>query len=45
VTLYRQGNINLILNADSHSFARTYFLERGPTVCAIGLNTDDPIGR
>jgi 4-hydroxyphenylpyruvate dioxygenase len=23
VTLYRQGNINLILNADSHSFART----------------------
>ncbi len=43
VTLYRQGNINLILNADPHSFARTYFLERGPTVCAIGLNTDDPI--
>ena len=43
VTLYRQGDINLILNADPHSFARTYFLERGPTVCAIGLNTDDPI--
>jgi len=34
VALYRQGDINLILNADPHSFARPYFLERGPTVCA-----------
>jgi 4-hydroxyphenylpyruvate dioxygenase len=43
VTLYRQGDINLILNADPNSFARTHFLERGPSVCAIGLRTEDPV--
>jgi 4-hydroxyphenylpyruvate dioxygenase len=43
VTLYRQGEINLVLNADPHSFARGYFLEHGATVCAIGLQTDDCI--
>lgn len=43
VTLYRQGEINLILNATPNSFARTHFDERGPTVCAIGLRTDDPV--
>jgi 4-hydroxyphenylpyruvate dioxygenase len=35
--------INLILNADPHSFARVHFLEYGPSVCAIGLVTDDPV--
>jgi len=43
VTLYCQGDINLILNADPHSFAHTHFLERGATVCAIGMQADDPI--
>jgi len=43
VTLYRQGNINLVLNADPLSFAHTHFLEHGATVCAIGLQTDDPM--
>jgi 4-hydroxyphenylpyruvate dioxygenase len=43
VTLYRQGGINLVLNADPHSFARTQFLEHGVTACAIGLQTEDPI--
>ena len=42
VTLYRQGAINLILNADPDSPARTFFVDRGPSVCAIGLWTDDP---
>ncbi len=41
--LYRQGGINLILNADPYSFARVHFLEYGPSVCAIGLATDDPV--
>jgi len=43
LTLYRQGDISLILNADPYSFARVHFLEYGPSVCAIGLATDDPI--
>ncbi len=43
VTLYRQGNVNLILNADASSVARTHFLAHGPSVCAIGLRTDDPV--
>jgi len=42
LTLYRQGGINLILNADPHSFAHAHFLEYGPSVCAVGLATDDP---
>jgi 4-hydroxyphenylpyruvate dioxygenase len=41
VTLYRQGEINLVLNADPHSLARAQFLEHGASVCAIGLRTDD----
>jgi 3-dehydroshikimate dehydratase len=43
VTLYRQGDIHLILNADPSSYARTHFLEHGPTVCAIALRTNDPV--
>jgi 4-hydroxyphenylpyruvate dioxygenase len=43
LTLYRQGGINLILNADPSSFARTHLIEYGPSVCAIGLATDDPL--
>ena len=43
VTLYRQGEINLIVNADPNSFARKHFLERGPSVCALGLLADDPV--
>lgn len=43
VTLYRQGEINLIANAQPNSFARTRFAEQGPSVCAIGLRTEDPV--
>ena len=43
VTLYRQGEINLILNADPTLPARAFFNDRGPSVCAIGLWTDDPV--
>jgi 4-hydroxyphenylpyruvate dioxygenase len=43
VVLYRQGDVNLILNADPNSAARTRFVDRGPSVCAIGLRTDDPV--
>ncbi|MHB8494436.1 MAG: bifunctional sugar phosphate isomerase/epimerase/4-hydroxyphenylpyruvate dioxygenase family protein [Casimicrobiaceae bacterium] len=43
VTLYRQGSINLILNAEPASVAREYFAEHGASVCAVGLATDDAV--
>jgi 4-hydroxyphenylpyruvate dioxygenase len=43
VTLYRQCDVNLILNADPNSIARKHFVEHGPSVCAIGLRTEDPV--
>ncbi len=42
-TLYRQGEINLIVNAQPNSFARARFDEQGPSVCAIGLRSQDPV--
>jgi 4-hydroxyphenylpyruvate dioxygenase len=41
VTLYRQGDINLILNAEPDSFAERYFQAHGPSLCAVGLRTAD----
>jgi len=43
VTLFRQGAVALVLNADEASYARAIFQERGPSVCAIGFRTDDPV--
>jgi len=43
VTLFRQGEINLILNAEPNSFAHAYFLMHGPSICAIGLKTGDDL--
>jgi 4-hydroxyphenylpyruvate dioxygenase len=42
VVLYRQGDINLIVNAQPNSFARRRFDEHGLSVCALALRTDDP---
>ena len=39
----RQGAINLILNAEPDSFARLHFADHGPSVCAIGVATDDSV--
>lgn len=41
VTLYRQGEAAVVLNADRDSFAQSYFLLHGPAVCAVGLRVDD----
>ena len=41
VTLYQQGNINLILNAEPDSHAAEYHQSYGPSVCAIALHVDD----
>ncbi len=43
VALYRQGGINLVLNAEPHSFAREHFNEHGPSICAVSLTTDDSV--
>jgi len=42
VTLFRQGSIRLIVNAEPESFARGRFLANGPGVCAIGVVADEP---
>ncbi len=43
VTLYRQGEINLVINAQPGSEARARFDAQGASVCAIGLATADPM--
>jgi 4-hydroxyphenylpyruvate dioxygenase len=41
VTLYRQGGINFILNAESDSFAQAYARVHGASICAIALRVHD----
>ena len=41
VTLYRQGDIHLVLNAEPDSFASAHFAEHGPSICALSLRTDE----
>jgi 4-hydroxyphenylpyruvate dioxygenase len=44
VTLYRQGGINVVLNQQATPAARERFTLQGPSVCALGLRTNDPVG-
>ncbi|MGI9228028.1 MAG: 4-hydroxyphenylpyruvate dioxygenase [Gammaproteobacteria bacterium] len=37
VTLYRQGDINFIINHEPHSFASAFAQVHGPSVCAFGI--------
>ena len=41
VTLYRQGDINFIINAEQDSFAQRFARHHGPSVCAIAIRVDD----
>ena len=41
VELFRQGRINLVLNAEPDSIASEHFQMHGPSVCATGLRVDD----
>jgi 4-hydroxyphenylpyruvate dioxygenase len=41
VTLYRQGGINFILNAEPDSFAQRFARQHGPSVCAIAFRVKD----
>lgn len=41
VTLFEQGEINLILNAQPDSFAQDYYLKHGPSLCATAFRVSD----
>ena len=41
VTLYRQGEINFIINAEPDSFAQRFARLHGPSICAIGFRVGD----
>jgi 4-hydroxyphenylpyruvate dioxygenase len=41
VTLYRQGEINLVINTEHEGFAHSSYLVHGTSAYAIGLEVDD----
>ena len=41
VTLYRQGTINFLINAEPDSFAQRFARLHGPSVCAIAFRVHD----
>lgn len=43
VTLYQQGGISIVLNVERDSFAHSYYLVHGPSICAVCLRVDDEL--
>ncbi len=41
VMLYRQGEINFIINAEPNSFAQRFARQHGPSVCAMAFRVED----
>ena len=41
VTLFRQGDINFIVNGEPHSFAQAFAKVHGPSVCAVAFRVAD----
>ena len=41
VTLYRQGGVNFIINAEPDSFAQRFARQHGPSVCAMAFRVQD----
>src|SRR5215468_1059274 len=41
VTLYRQGDVNFIINAEADSFAQRFARLHGPSICAIAFRVKD----
>ena len=41
VEWWRQGDINLVINAEKEGFAHSSYITHGPSVCAIGLRMTD----
>src|SRR5436190_19102851 len=42
VALYKQGDVNFIVNAEPRSFAQNFARRHGPSVCAIAFRVRDP---
>jgi 4-hydroxyphenylpyruvate dioxygenase len=41
VTLYRQGDVNFIINAETDSFGQRFARLHGPSICAIAFRVQD----
>src|ERR1044071_6214418 len=41
VTLYKQGGVNFIVNAEPRSFAQNFARRHGPSVCAMAFRVKD----
>jgi 4-hydroxyphenylpyruvate dioxygenase len=41
VLLYRQGEINFIVNAEKDSFAQGFARVHGPSICAMAFRVED----
>lgn len=44
VTRWRQGDINIVVNADKEGFAHSFNITHGTSVCALALRVDDAAG-
>ena len=44
VTLYKQGDVNFIINAEPRSFAQNFARRHGPSVCAMAFRVKDAKG-
>jgi len=44
VTHWRQGDINIVVNADKEGFAHSFNITHGTSVCALALRVDDAPG-
>ena len=43
MTLYRQGDINFIINAEPDSFASGFLGDHGPCACSFGIRVEDAV--
>src|SRR5580658_422004 len=41
VTLWRQGDVNFVVNAEPESFAQSFARLHGPSICAIAFRVQD----
>ena len=41
VTVWRQGDVNLVINTEREGFAHSSYIARGTSVCDIGLEVED----
>src|SRR3954463_9376348 len=41
VALYKQGDVNFVINAEPHSFAQNFARRHGPSVCAMAFRVHD----